>query len=222
MPFIAAEIWQTLHKLSAEQGAKSKDNGIIAESSLPVVAKSETLKQLQTIEKMSLIQEIVTKIRTIRSEMNVSPAVYVEAVFNSSSPAAFLLNNENGVPAEALVNNNLAVVQENKSYIKQLAKINKITFGNNASRPKNSALAVAGGFEIFLPLEGLIDIEKEKSRLAKEIAAANEEITRTTQKLSNENFIKRAPEAEIEKIKTRLNEARTKVEKIKENLKFLS
>ena len=53
--------------------------------------------------------------------------------------------------------------------LKQLAKISSIRFGKDIKRPANSALAVAGGFEIFLPLEGLIDIGKEKARLAKEI-----------------------------------------------------
>ncbi|MDR3113091.1 MAG: valine--tRNA ligase [Endomicrobium sp.] len=193
MPFITAEIWRQL-----EQNDGKK---IIADTLLACeMVKTDKC----AVEKMQNIREIIVKIRTLRSEMNISPAILIKAVFN--------------VLDESKAQN----AKENESYIKQLAKISEITFGDNLARPKNSALAVASGFEIFLPLEGLIDIEKEKARLAKDIAGANQEIERTTQKLSNENFIKRAPASEIEKIKTRLDEAKLKIEKIKENLKFLN
>ena len=163
----------------------------------------ESFYRESVVEKMLAVQEIITKIRTIRSEMNISPAAQIEAMFS-------VLNPEN----EKTLN-------ENEDYIKRLAKISNIEFGKNMQRPKNSALAVAGGFEIFLPLEGLIDIEKEKARLAKEIVLAGQEVERTNAKLQNENFVKRAPETEIEKIKARLSDAQTKIEKINESLRFL-
>jgi len=135
--------------------------------------------------------------------MNISPAVWIEALFN------------------VLDERKEKVAKENESYIKQLTRISSIRFGKNIARPKNSALVVTGGFEIFLLLEGLIDIEKEKARLAKEIAIAKQEVDRTTLKLQNKDFIKRAAKFEIEKIKLRLSEANLKIEKIKESLKFL-
>ena len=190
---------------------KSEENGItrrdgckiIAESELPVIT-GEVKKSSSSIAKMQSIQEIITKIRTLRSEMNISPAIQIEAVFN------------------VLDASKKEIAENNSDYIKQLAKLKEIKFEKDAKRPKNSALAVASGFEIFLPLEGLIDIEKEKTRLSKEITLANQEVERTTQKLSNENFVKNAPETEIEKMKIRLNEANLKIEKISESLKFLS
>ncbi|MCL2485250.1 MAG: valine--tRNA ligase [Endomicrobia bacterium] len=193
MPFITAEIWQILN------GEKS---AIIAESQLQITNDELQIND-ESIKKMSVIQDIITKIRTIRSEMNISPAAQIEAFFNVLDSA-----NENAV-------------KDNESYIKQLAKLGLLSFGKDIQRPKNSALALANGFEIFLPLDGLIDIEKEKARLSKEIAAAMAEIERTNAKLSNENFVKRAPEIEIEKIKARLNEANLKIEKINDSLKFL-
>jgi valyl-tRNA synthetase len=120
-----------------------------------------------------------------------------------------------------LDDNKEKTAKENESYIKQLAKISSIQFGKNIERPKSSALAVVRGFEILLPLEGLIDIEKEKARLAKEAAIAKQEVERTNAKLGNEDFMKKAPKAQVEKIQTRLNEAALKIEKINESLKFL-
>jgi valyl-tRNA synthetase len=192
MPFITEEIWQTLHK--------DKNESIIADSLLIAIKEADA----SSIEKMKVLQDIIIKIRTLRSEMNVSPAVQIEALFN------------------ILDDDKEKIVKGNESYIKQLAKIKEIKFGKKIQRPANSALAVAGGFEIFLPLEGLIDIEKEKARLAKEISLAMQEAERTNTKLQNENFVTRAPASEIEKIKIRLSEARIKIEKINESLKFLN
>ncbi|MDR0617814.1 MAG: valine--tRNA ligase [Endomicrobium sp.] len=173
-----------------------------------IIAESEFLNELKendkcNIEKMKSLQDIIIALRTIRSKMNISPAQQIEALFN------------------VLDESKEKVVKENESYVKQLAKLSSISFAKNIVRPKNSALAVVSGFEIFLPLEGLIDIEKEKTRLLKDLALAKQEIEKSTSKLQNDNFINRAPSSEIEKIKTRLNEANIKLEKVSESLKFL-
>jgi valyl-tRNA synthetase len=190
MPFITSEIWKILNK----------DEKIIAESVFP---KTKASRFLESLEKMRIVQDIIVKIRTLRSEMNISPAVQIEALFN------------------ILDENKEKTAKEIERYIKLLTKVISIQFGKNIERPKNSALTVAGGFEIFLPLEGLIDIKKEKSRLSKEIVTAQQEVEKTATKLSNKNFVKRAPKAEVEKIQARLNDATVKIERIKESLKFL-
>ncbi|MDR2066731.1 MAG: valine--tRNA ligase [Endomicrobium sp.] len=189
MPFITSEIWQIL-------GEKN------------IIAESELLNELKesdkcSIEKMKSLQDIIVALRTIRSQMNISPAQQIEALFN------------------VLDESKEKVVKENESYVKQLAKLSSITFTKNIVRPNNSALAVVSGFEIFLPLEGLIDIEKEKTRLLKDLALAKQEIEKTTAKLEDDNFIKKAPDSEVEKIKTRLNESNIKLDKINETLRFL-
>ncbi|MDR2860549.1 MAG: valine--tRNA ligase [Elusimicrobiota bacterium] len=194
MPFITSEIWEILHK-------DDKKAKIISETIFENIDKKN--EGHTAIEQMKVLQDIIVKIRTLRSEMNISPAVLIDAMFN-------VLDDDKG-----------SIVKDNEGYIKSLAKLNKIEFGRQIKRPKNSALALAGGFEIFLPLEGLIDIEKEKARLKKEIDLAQKEVERTNEKMKNENFISHAPASEIEKIKARLKEANQKIEKINENLKFL-
>ena len=88
-------------------------------------------------------------------------------------------------------------------------------------RQKNSAMAVATGFEIFIPLEGLIDVEKEKNRINKEILLAAQDKERCESKLSKESFVARAPKEEVEKIRIRLQEAEIKISKLKESLEFI-
>jgi len=191
MPFIASEIWQILNK----------NEKIIAESSLFVTPKN--LYRESSVEEMKVLQDIIVKIRTLRSEMNISPTVQIEALFS------------------VLDNAKIKIIEENESYLKQLTRIRSVKFSQNIVRPQNSAVIVVGGFEIFLPLEGLIDIEKERERLIREIVLANKEIERAKLKLGNENFVKRASENEIEKTKIRFNEANLKIKKINESLRFL-
>jgi valyl-tRNA synthetase len=189
MPFITSEIWQVLNK----------DTKIIAESTLP---DKKELKCKTSVEKMKSIQDIIVRIRTLRSEMNIPPGIQIGILFN-------ILNDDKE-----------KIVKENQHYIRKLAKINSIQFGKNLVRPKDSALTVSSDFEIFLPLVGVIDVEKAKARLLKEITLAKQEKERTSLKLQDEEFIKRAPKIEIEKIKIRFNEANLKIAKINENLDF--
>jgi len=195
MPFISSEIWEILHK-------NDKNAKIISETII-ISGDNKNKPYADASQKMKIIQDIIIKIRTLRSEMNISPALQIEALFSVLDSAQEKF------------------VKENEGYIKLLAKLSKIDFGKKAARPKNSALIITSGFEIFIPLENLIDINKEKERLNKEIENAKEEIKRTRAKLEDENFIQRAPQAEAEKIRVRLNEAKLKIEKIGENLKFL-
>jgi valyl-tRNA synthetase len=178
----------------------NKDKKIIAESVFP---KTKFSQFSESLEKMRTVQDIIVKIRTLKNEMSISSVVQIETLFN------------------ILDDNKEKIVKENECYIKQLAKIASIQFGKNIKRPKNSALTIVDGFEIFLLLEGFIDIEKEKSRLSKEVVLAKQEVERTAVKLSNENFVKRASKAEVERIQTRFNDATIKIKKINESLKFL-
>ena len=72
--------------------------------------------------------------------------------------------------------------------------------------------------EIYLPLEGLIDIEAEKVRLTREIAKIEQEVVRSEAKLSNESFVARAPAEVVEQEKARLNEWRAKLVQLHEML----
>ncbi|MDR1400988.1 MAG: valine--tRNA ligase [Endomicrobium sp.] len=192
IPFITSEIWQKLNK----------NEKIIVESFL--FAIPENFYSESSIEKMNTIQDVIIKIRTLRSEMNIPATMQIEALFNTLDG-----------------NDKIRNIRENENYIKQLAKIKSIQFHKNITKPKNSAVIILKNVEIFLPLEEFIDIEKEKVRLMKEITFTNQEIEKVTLRLSNENFIKKAPKTEIEKTKARLNEARIKIERINKSLKFL-
>jgi Valyl-tRNA synthetase len=83
--------------------------------------------------------------------------------------------------------------------IRKLAKVEEIKFGTDVQKPPKSASAVIKDCEIFVPLEGLIDIEVERNRLEKEIERVKGGLTGLEKKLSNQEFVSRAPAEIIER-----------------------
>lgn len=189
MPFICDELWSILNNTTDS----------IVNSQFPVYDERFIFENESN--QMAVVQEIVSKIRNVRSEMNISPAAFITTKIN------------------VLDDSKISIVENNQSYIKALGKIKDLSIGKNIAREKNSALAVATGFEMFIPLEGLIDIEKEKTRISKEIKNILAEQEKYNKKLSNPNFVAKAPETEVAKIKQKLADTQSKIATLEETLK---
>ncbi len=106
-------------------------------------------------------------------------------------------------------------------YVEKLAKVENISIGRNISRPKNSSVSIIKGNEIYIPLEGLIDIEVERERLKKEIERLEKLLESVNKKLSNENFVSRAPEDVVQKEREKQQNFREALEKVRKNLEML-
>jgi len=197
MPFITEELWQNMSDYLRH------NNSSVSILSSPWPESDETKIDDAAVKEMRAVQEFVTAVRTIRSEMNVPPGknVSVAVRVTSEEQKAFLTRNE--------------------VYIKALGKIESLEAGTGVKKPKQSAVSLAAGFEIFVPLGGIIDLEIELKRLQKEILAARGEIERCGQKLANSDFVKRAPEKEVAKIKERLEEAKLKISRLNDSIESL-
>ncbi|MCL5268192.1 MAG: valine--tRNA ligase [Bacteroidetes bacterium] len=148
---------------------------------------------------MELVQELVTSIRAMRKEANVPVNVQVEVIMKPKDEET------------------LEVISTNQSYIRRLAKVESLSIGYNLHKPSTSASAVVRGTEIFVSLEGLINVDAEKNRLEKEITRLKGSIAGIESKLGNEQFIQRAPAQVIEKEKTKLDSMRLSLAKLEEN-----
>ncbi|MCX5777869.1 MAG: valine--tRNA ligase [Elusimicrobia bacterium] len=197
MPFITEEIWSHM----AELDFRAKKGPTIALSSWPEVNPEKI--DTTAIARMRALQEIVTAVRTIRSEMNVPPGKLITAVINVSAPET------------------REMIEQHRQYVQYLAKLETLTVGSALPRPPQSAMFVGGGIELFVPLAGIIDLEKEKTRLKKESANAAAEIERCTAKLNNADFSARAPASEVAKMKARLAEAVVKSNNLDTTLKAM-
>lgn len=171
MPFITEEIWQHL----------PGTEGTIMKTKYPSGENSKTDKDSEN--KMNLLMDIVRGIRNIRSEMGVPPSKKATALFYVEDK------------------NKEAFIKEVTPYLKTLASLEEVKIIDNKDETVKSATAVVKGFEIFLPLEDLIDLSKEIERLEKEIKKLEGEVDRIDKKLSNPGFTAKAPEDVIEKEK---------------------
>mgnify|MGYP000339923815 CR=1 FL=1 len=191
MPFITEEIYQCL-----PHEAES-----IMISKWPEA--DEALMDDEAERLMGAIMESIKAIRNMRAEVNVPPGKKVPATMLAAADL------KDGIEANA-------------DYIHLMGAISELTvLADNAAKPENAMAAVVVGIEVYLPLAGLIDVEKENARLNKELAAIDKELSRVEGKLGNAGFLAKAPEAVIEKEKAKAEELNGKKAAINERLEYL-
>ncbi|MCK5126907.1 MAG: valine--tRNA ligase [candidate division Zixibacteria bacterium] len=153
--------------------------------------------------KLNRIQEVVNTIRNIRAEMNVPPGKKADVLIRIE---------DNGLGS---------VLTEYFDYYKNLARINNITIDAEVKKPPMSASAVIPGAEIFIPLEGLIDIEFERKRLDKDLNNLKNQLEKLSKKLANPDYLANAPADIVEKDRNKKVDFETRVEKLNQNLEQL-
>ncbi|MBI1741808.1 valine--tRNA ligase [Candidatus Acetothermia bacterium] len=192
IPFITEEIYQKLPGKEAES---------IMISEFPTSLKSWLDESSE--KKVRAIQSLITAIRTIRAEMNIPP----------QKPAKVLLK----IGDKSIQK----LVKEYELFFKELAQTEELTVDAQIERPKSSPVMVLEFGEVFLPLEGLIDIPKEKARLRQEMEQARKLLDSTLRKLNNKEFLEKAPAEIIEKEKSKAQEFKEKLERLEQNLALL-
>lgn len=192
MPFITEEIYQCL-----PHEAES-----IMISKWPVA--DESLVDPEAERGMNAIMDSIKAIRNMRAEVNANPG--------------------KKIPAIMLVSEDLReVVAHNDSYIKLLGGIDNLELRPlNGEKPENAMAAVVTGIEVYLPLAGLIDVEKETQRLSKELAAMEKDLQRAGSKLNNAGFLAKAPEDVIAKERAKYEELSGKIEAVKKRMAYLA
>jgi valyl-tRNA synthetase len=193
MPFITEDIWQSLpHK------------GISIMTAVWPLADSK-LESAQDEQLMSVIMETIKSVRNMRAEVNVHPGKKSEVILKITSAE---LKDQ---------------IEANIGYIKTLAAAEPVKIlTTDGITPENAMTAVVSGIEIYLPLKGLIDIEKETARLNKELDGLDKEVSRIAGKLNNPGFTAKAPVEVIEKEKAKQTEYLEKQTAIRDRLEYLA
>lgn len=175
MPFITEEIWQHL----PHQGET------IMLAQWP--QSQEAFISAEIEQQMDVVMDVIRAIRNIRSEMNVPLGKKADVIIVANKEEFLLL------------------LQQTANYVVNLATVDKLELVLlMETKPEQAITAVVQGIEIYLPLKGLVDIEKEILRLEKEVEKTNQEIERIVKKLNNAGFIGKAPAEVIEKEKEKL------------------
>jgi len=201
MPFITETIWQRVQPLSAYKiesanTDSTKNNASIMVQAFPQFNESNC--DQQAIDDLEWVKQFIVAIRNIRGEMDISP----------SKSLPVLLKNVN--------ENDLRRLTENEQFLSSLAKLESIKVLNDDEQGPASASAVVGDLSVLIPMAGLINKEAELARLDKAIDKLEKDAAKTRGKLSNENFVGKAPAAVIDKEKTKLTEAESALAKMLE------
>jgi valyl-tRNA synthetase len=192
MPFITEELWG----VTAEQGAAREQ--MLALSAWP---KHDGLDNAAAEAEIGWVIDLVNAIRSVRAEMNISPA----------SPLPLVLSGASSETRERAA--------RWAEFVQRLARIADISFAEKP--PQGAVQLVVRGEVAALPLKGVIDLTAERARLAKEMAKCDADIARVDQKLGNADFLKRAPEDVVEGEREKREDAQARRVKLAEALERL-
>ncbi|GAA4062104.1 valine--tRNA ligase [Amphibacillus indicireducens] len=192
MPFVTEEIWQHI----PHQGES------ITKASWPEV--NEDLSNQQAATEMKHLVDIIRSVRNIRAEVDTP----------MSKPIDLVIKANNEQIAEEL--------KQNQHYIERFCRTENLTIATDAVAPAESMSAVVSGAELYLPLAGLIDYEKEIARLEAELEKLNKEVDRVQKKLGNAGFVKKAPEQVVAAEKEKEQEYLEQREKVVNRLNELN
>jgi len=175
----------------------------------PIMASSWPHLQKQIIDnvsekKMERVIDIIVAIRNIRAEVNVGHKNSIDVIISTSDKEI------------------IGLKDELSSYANKLSNVRGLKIEQLAKRPKLSASSVLDSCEIFIPLEGLIDVDVEKKRLGKSLQNLESALKGLDKKLKNKAFVERAPKEVVEREKERQAGLKDKAERIKRNIEDLS
>ncbi|MDP3631131.1 MAG: valine--tRNA ligase [Actinomycetota bacterium] len=195
MPFITEEIWRRLPLADDDRAA-----------SLMIAAWPTGLSGYRDEDaeaSMRVLQELVTEVRAVRARYAVPPKTQVSVIVKAMGADALLFESQ-------------------RHYLHELAGVENLVIDAAASKPPHAAVAVAGGAEIFVPLEGLVDVGAERERAGRDLDRAQTDLDRLTKKLGNEGFLAKAAPEVIEKDRAKAVELAAQVAKLTEQIADLA
>ena len=188
MPFVTEEIWQSL----PHQGEA------LIVAPWPEYEEGHAFPQAEA--EMKKVMELITAVRTRRSEMNVPPSKKAHLAIEAADTAAF---------------------EAEKEAIARLAYCSGVEVAQSVPQAEGSVTVVTAACRAYLPMDDLVDKKAETARLTKELEGAKKQLATAEAKLQNEKFISKAPQKVIDGVKDNAEKLREKVRGIEEALAAL-
>ena len=195
MPFITEEVWQKIAPLISINGQS------IMMESYPTYDRENIDEEAE--EHIEWLKGVILSIRNIRGEMDISPAKSINILLRNGS----LADKER--------------MEIHKPYLQKLAKLKDISWLEDGHEAPASATQRFDELEILVPLEGLIDVDAERSRLMKEINKLLSGLKAVETKLNNKKFVNNAPSSIVIKEREKKNQISSTLESFETQLKNL-
>ena len=196
IPFVTEQIWRNLYGYESSHTSQS----LMIQ---PWPVPEEKLKFKQAEQQMEKLQEIIVSLRNLKSELGLA----------SGAKPRVILKCERSSTVEFL--------KEYSAYISDLAKVEEPEISSNASKPEQAAASVVSDVEIYLPLEGLVNLEEERKKLMEEEEKLVSLLQQTKSRLGDQDFLNKAPASIVEKEKSKKEDLEFRLAKIKKNLEAL-
>ena len=192
VPFISEDIWQTLAENQARPAIRE-----------PWPDPPAEFMDTQLEADQELVHQVITFVRNVRAAYDVKPSAEVDLwVAAPATPAAEMLRAETDT-------------------IRRLGRVGALTIAPTPDVPQPAASSFVGEWEVSLPLAGLVDLEKERLRLQKELDGVERNVGNMRRKLENPKFIEKAPAALVENTRTLVAEQDALAHKLRGNLATL-
>jgi len=194
-PFVSEEIWSVL----------PGERELLVTSSFPELQPTWENKKVDA--EMEVVMGIITGIRNIRSEADIHPSTKIDALI--------LCANDEQVE----------LLKSHQAAVSDMTRLSSFTVSHDAAKPDDAATYIYNDIEIFVPLKGLVDVQAELDKLAREEKKIDGKYKQITGKLSNEKFLSNAPDAVVEKVqqeKAALDAKLAKIAEAKERLKKMA
>ena len=227
MPFITEEIWNHLKlfpgsgvgtgsKRSVDTGDALQKEGV-SNTSLNSSSREDTggcsillepypvfnkdMTDLRAEEEMNILINVVAAVRSLRGEMNIPPSKKIKLILITGNKEI------------------KQIIKRQRRWITKLAGLQNFEFQGKGDKPGKAAVTVVNDIEVFILMDDLMNLEEQKTRLQKEIYKIQEELDFIEKKLSNHNFINKAPAEVVNKNKKRQKDLKEKISKV---LSFIS
>ena len=197
MPFITEEVWGAL-----APHLESRDGEALIVAPYPKSLGQYADKDVSE-DQIELAIEVIRAIRNARAEYKVEASRFIDAIVQGGDPIR-------------------SIIASHMDSIKTLARLASLeTIPPDEAQPKNAIPIVLSRCEVYIPLSGMIDIAGEESRLTKEIEQVAQEVSRLEAKLSQSDFVAKAPEAVVNRERERLMDAKGRFQRLETQLAAL-
>ncbi|MDD5921860.1 MAG: valine--tRNA ligase [Eubacteriales bacterium] len=199
MPFITEEIWGYLPHAPKESA--SQKNGYLISAAWPKYSENRHFEEDE--KTIASVVQVITAIRTIRNEAEAKPSKELSAYILAAGDARTRLESA-------------------KRYILDLAHVSELRFiSNQTEAPQDSSSKTIAHAQVFVPLDELVDYTEELERLRKEEKRLVQEVQRAEKKLSNKGFTDKAPQAVVEKERTKKTEYEEMLKNTREQIRVM-
>ena len=193
IPFITEEIWQSL--------SEENNNRSIMKADFP--SSKNWKADTEIAANTEWLKSFVSSVRQIRSEMTISPKQSIKIIVDDAS------------------NSDIKRLELFESFISNMGSVESIIHKEGPDDLPKSAIALLKGMKIYIPLEGLVDIEEEKARLQKKLSNLNQDLKSVKNRLSNDAFVEKAPKEVVDELKEKFKALSLDQTRIEEQLSLL-